>query len=120
MTRLAASSQEERSWTQEELDAMTAEELFQAYKRTGSEELKWPLVLRYEGEADGVTVMRQVWLTKDGLQPLCAEVYADGTRALLITFSDYREGAALPEPISEQPAEPGAEAAPEQAGPPAE
>ena len=78
------------------------------------------LVLRYEGETDGVTVMRQVWLTKDGLQPLCAEVYADGTRALLITFSDYREGAALPEPISEQPAEPGAEAAPEQAGPPAE
>lgn len=55
------------------------------------------LVLRYESEADGTAIMRQVWLTKDGLQPLCAEVYADGTRALLITFSDYREGAAPPE-----------------------
>ena len=40
---------EKLTWTQEELDAMTAEELFQSYKRTGNEELKWPLVMRYVG-----------------------------------------------------------------------
>ena len=37
------------TWSQEELDALTTEELFQTYKRTGSEELKWPLVMRYMG-----------------------------------------------------------------------
>ena len=40
---------EKLTWTQKELDAMTAEELFQSYKRTGNEELKWPLVMRYVG-----------------------------------------------------------------------
>ena len=40
---------EKLTWSQEELDALTTEELFQAYKRTGSEELKWPLVMRYMG-----------------------------------------------------------------------
>ena len=40
---------EKLTWSQEELDALTAEELFQTYKRTGSEELKWPLVMRYMG-----------------------------------------------------------------------
>ena len=40
---------EKLTWSQEELDALTTEELFQTYKRTGSEELKWPLVMRYMG-----------------------------------------------------------------------
>ena len=42
---------EKLTWTQKELDAMTAEELFQSYKRTGNEELKWPLVMRYVGRS---------------------------------------------------------------------
>ena len=49
MTGGAVSRQAEESWTQAELDAMSPEELFQAYKRTGNEELKWPLVMRYAG-----------------------------------------------------------------------
>ena len=35
--------------SQQELDAMTAAELLEEYKRTGDETLKWPLALRYEG-----------------------------------------------------------------------
>ena len=46
----AVSGQEKLTWSQEELDALTTEELFQTYKRTGNEELKWPLVLRYEAD----------------------------------------------------------------------
>jgi len=44
-----ASREEKRTWTEEELDAMSAEELFQLYKRTGDQDLKWPLVMRYVG-----------------------------------------------------------------------
>lgn len=32
-----------------QIEAMTTEELLAAYKRTGQQDLKWPLVLRYEG-----------------------------------------------------------------------
>ena len=45
----AVSRPEKLTWSQEELDALTTEELFQTYKRTGSEELKWALVMRYMG-----------------------------------------------------------------------
>lgn len=37
------------AYTQQELDAMPAEQLLALYKRTGDQSLKWPLVLRYEG-----------------------------------------------------------------------
>jgi len=36
-------------YTPEEIEAMDTQELLSAYKRTGDEALKWPLVLRYEG-----------------------------------------------------------------------
>lgn len=36
-------------YTQEEIEAMGTPELLVAYKQTGDENLKWPLVLRYEG-----------------------------------------------------------------------
>jgi len=49
MSGTVASKEEKRVWTQEELDAMPAEELFQLYKRTGDQDLKWPLVMRYVG-----------------------------------------------------------------------
>lgn len=45
----ALDSREKRVWTQGELEALSAEELFQLYKRTGDPELKWPLVMRYVG-----------------------------------------------------------------------
>ena len=37
------------AYTQQELDAMSAEQLLALYKGTGDQSLKWPLVLRYEG-----------------------------------------------------------------------
>ena len=45
----ASAGQEKLTWSQKELDELTTEELFQTYKRTGNEELKWPLVMRYVG-----------------------------------------------------------------------
>ncbi|NCE65531.1 FliA/WhiG family RNA polymerase sigma factor [Pseudoflavonifractor sp. 524-17] len=36
-------------YTPEEIEAMSTPELLNAYKQTGDMELKWPLVLRYEG-----------------------------------------------------------------------
>lgn len=38
-----------RQYTPEEIEEMETQELLRLYKATGSEELKWPLVLRYEG-----------------------------------------------------------------------
>jgi RNA polymerase sigma factor for flagellar operon FliA len=35
-------------YTQQEIDAMDTQELLERYKKTGDQELKWPLVLRYE------------------------------------------------------------------------
>ena len=44
-----ALSREGGAWTPEELEALSPEELFQAYKATSDPELKWPLVMRYVG-----------------------------------------------------------------------
>ena len=49
MTGGAPFRRENREWTQDELDVMSNEELFQAYKDTGNQDLKWPLVMRYIG-----------------------------------------------------------------------
>ena len=53
MSRDAALAGEERlaigGCTPEEIEAMSTPDLLEAYKRTGDEALKWPLVLRYEG-----------------------------------------------------------------------
>lgn len=78
------------------------------------------LALRYESSVEETTILRQVWLSSDGLIPLCAEIYADGNRALLLTFSDYHEGAAAaPEPETPSEAPPEAET-PAEAGTPPE
>ena len=48
------------------------------------------LVLRYTGEdADG-TVEKQVWLTEDTLQPVYAELYADGSRVLTLRLTGWQ------------------------------
>ena len=39
----------ERGFTEGEIEAMSTPDLLALYKETGEEELKWPLVLRYEG-----------------------------------------------------------------------
>ena len=49
MSGAATSGREKLTWSQEELDALTTEELLLTYKRTENEELKWPLVMRYVG-----------------------------------------------------------------------
>jgi hypothetical protein len=56
------------------------------------------LALRYESSVDDCELTRQVWLSQGSLQPLCAEVYVNGTRALLLTFSGYQETGTPPEP----------------------
>ena len=40
---------ETRQYTETEIEAMETQDLLRLYKETGNEELKWPLVLRYEG-----------------------------------------------------------------------
>lgn len=50
------------------------------------------LAVRYEGTVEDTEIIRQVWLQQGSLQPLCAEVYSDGARVLLLTFSNYQEG----------------------------
>lgn len=39
--------EEATDFTQQEIDALSTDDLLAAYKRTGLQELKWPLVLRY-------------------------------------------------------------------------
>lgn len=39
----------QRRYTEAEIEAMDTPGLLNLYKQTGDEELKWPLVLRYEG-----------------------------------------------------------------------
>ena len=38
-----------RQYTEREIEAMETQDLLRLYKENGNEELKWPLVLRYEG-----------------------------------------------------------------------
>ena len=47
------------------------------------------LVLRYEKADDSVE--KQVWLRQSDLQPVYAELFADGTRELSIRFTSYQE-----------------------------
>lgn len=49
------------------------------------------LVLRFVQDSDDGKVEKQVWLTKQGYQPVCAELYADGERVLQIQVMSYRE-----------------------------
>lgn len=49
------------------------------------------LVLRYESEDGDGKIAKQVWLTNDGRQPVCAELYADGKCVLTIQVMSYEE-----------------------------
>lgn len=49
------------------------------------------LALRYEQDGDDGKVEKQVWITEQGYQPVCAELYADGERVLQIQVMSYRE-----------------------------
>ncbi|WP_346704435.1 hypothetical protein [uncultured Agathobaculum sp.] len=49
------------------------------------------LVLRYQQDGDDGKVEKQVWLTEQGYQLVCAELYADGERVLQIQVTSYRE-----------------------------
>ena len=48
------------------------------------------LVLKYEEAREKETVEKQVWLTADGLRPVCAELYADGRCVLSIQVMQYQ------------------------------
>ncbi len=46
---MSAASTESRVYTEAEIERMSTEALLAQYKSTGDEQLKWPLVMRYEG-----------------------------------------------------------------------
>ena len=48
-------------------------------------------VLRYERDDGDGKIEKQVWLTEQGLQLVCAELYADGERVLTVQVTEYRE-----------------------------
>ena len=56
---------EDRSYTEAEIEAIPTEALLRLYKRTGREELKWPLVLRYIGMVKIIDLARkQDWVPR--------------------------------------------------------
>lgn len=46
---MTGTAEKKHSYTEREIEAMSTQELFAAYKESGDESLKWPLALRYEG-----------------------------------------------------------------------
>lgn len=46
---MTGTAEKKHSYTEREIEAMSTQELFTAYKESGDESLKWPLALRYEG-----------------------------------------------------------------------
>ncbi len=49
------------------------------------------LVLRYAEDGTDGKIEKQVWLTENGRQLVCAELYADGKRVLTIQVMSYQE-----------------------------
>ena len=52
----AGQNGDQAACTQAEIDAMTNADLLEAYKRTGDDRYKWPLVMRYEGMIKNVAL----------------------------------------------------------------
>ena len=48
-------------------------------------------VLHYRSESGDETIEKLVWLREDNMQPVYAELFADGTRELSIRFTSYQE-----------------------------
>lgn len=48
-------------------------------------------VLHYRSESGEETIEKLVWLREDNMQPVYAELFADGTRELSIRFTSYQE-----------------------------
>lgn len=72
--------------TPREVEEMSTDDLLAAYKRTGDPELKWPLVLRYEG------MVRNVALQVRGIYSSFAQVedvVNEGLLALLSSIDKY-------------------------------
>ena len=75
-----------RQYTEEEIEAMSTPDLLAAYKRTGDEALKWPLVLRYEG------LIKNAALQVRGVYSSFAQVddiVSEGILALLSSLDKY-------------------------------
>ena len=48
-------------------------------------------MLHYRSESGDETIEKLVWLREDNMQPVYAELFADGTRELSIRFTSYQE-----------------------------
>ena len=46
---MSTATAENRIYSEAEIESMSTAELLAQYKSTGDEQLKWPLVMRYEG-----------------------------------------------------------------------
>ena len=49
------------------------------------------VALKYAYDSEDGKIEKQVWLIENGLQPVCAELYADGARVLTIQVTAYQE-----------------------------
>lgn len=52
-------------------------------------------VLHYRSESGDETIEKLVWLREDNMQPVYAELFADGTRELSIRFTSYQENGGI-------------------------
>lgn len=78
--------QGQRSFTQDEIDEMPTEELLATYKATGNQDLKWPLVLRYEG------MVKRIALQVKGIYSGFAQVediVSEGILALMTSVDKF-------------------------------
>ena len=48
-------------------------------------------MLHYRSESGDETIEKLVWLREDNMQPVYAELFADGTRELSIRITSYQE-----------------------------
>lgn len=86
MTPNSATKAYEEVYRENEIEAMSAEDLLAAYKRTGRDDLKWALVLRYEG------LIRTIALRVRGIYSSFAQtedIINEGVIALLSSVDKF-------------------------------
>lgn len=72
--------------SQRDVDQMSTEELLLAYKRTGDQSLKWPLILRYEGMIKNIAL--QIRGVYSGFAQV-EDIVSEGVLALMSSIDKY-------------------------------
>lgn len=81
-----ASAPPTQAFTYEEIEKMSTDELLLAYKRTGDQTLKWPLILRYEGMIKNVAL--QVRGVYSGFAQV-EDIVSEGILALMSSIDKF-------------------------------